>query len=222
MKKYFFKAQSPDWFTIRSTCVTGTEVASLFAFNPYKSAVKLQEEKTSGIREKIEDNVYMRAGRLFESSVLVALEEVGVICEPAAPHKEVCVLKKGKNSVSLDAVDPKGKYLVECKTTISPTKFDKWESGDISIPYLLQVHAGLGICGYDYGYLACLGIFDPFPLKVYKVNACKEITKILVDTTNRFWDNISKEEKFKINQDDKKKLLQLLVKSVERYDISKV
>jgi len=213
-KEYFFQAQSPEWFKVRSKCITGTEVASLFAFNQYKSAVKLQEEKTSGKSDKIDDNVFMRAGRLFESSVLVALDEIGIHCEPAAPHKQVSVFQKGKRSVSLDAINRDQKYLVECKTTISPSKFQKWEDKDLSIPYLLQVHSGLDIIGYDYGYLACLGIFDPFPLQVFKVAHNKELSKIIVDTIDRFWDNISNGEKYKVNQADKKRVLELLPSTV--------
>lgn len=215
MNKHFFKAQSPEWFELRKKHITGTEVPSLYALNPYLSAVKVMQGKDTPV--KLEDNDALRAGRILEPGVVVALTEMGIDVKPAALFGEVCVVTKKNISVSLDAIATDESFLVECKTT--EKKFEAWKEGFIPINYLLQCQVQLLCTGLPYALLACMHIHSPFPIVIYKVVENKELQKIIIDTVDRFWDNKSKEEKFKVDQDEKKAVLGLLENTIGNYEL---
>lgn len=214
-KEYIFKSGSKEWFNIRSQNITGTEISSLFALNPYKSSVQIMREKVTGKSEPLEDNDHMKRGRRAELGILISANELGIQAEPAAPWGHVKVLVKDGISVSLDAMC--GDTPVEIKSTHA--NFSKYQDGIISQAYLLQCQAQLFVLGCKKLILICGEQSPLFPIVTFKVKPNKELHKIMVDTVKRFSDNRIKEEKFKVNQDDKKRVLELLETTVEWYDV---
>jgi len=214
-KEYLFEQGSKEWLEIRSKHITGTEIASLFALNPYKSSVQIMREKIAGKSEPLEDNDHMKRGRRAELGILVSANELGIKAEPAAPWGKVKVLTKGNISVSLDAMC--GDIPVEIKSTFE--KFYKYQDGIISQAYLLQCQAQLYVLGCKKLILICGEQSPLYPIVAFKVKPNKELHKIIVDTVDRFCDNRIKEEKFKVNQDDKKRVLELFESTVEWYNV---
>lgn len=215
MKEYIFKAQSKEWLNIRSKYLTGTEVASLFALNPYKSAQQVYREKVAGKSEPLEDNDHLIAGRRFEPAAVIALNEYGITAEPAAPWNHTKVIVNGQLSASLDAVTTDGVY-VEIKTT--EKKFNEYKNGYIPNYYLLQCQAQLAISESKEMFLVAAEQSRLVPIVVFKILGNKKLQKIIIDATKRFWDNIRNKEKYKINQEEKSKVLELLGQTVRFYD----
>jgi predicted phage-related endonuclease len=214
-KEYIFKSGSKEWLDIRSKHITGTEIASLFALNPYKSAVQIMKEKIAGKSEPVTDNDHMKRGRRAELGILISANELGIEAQPAAPWGHVKVLTKDGISVSLDAMC--GDIPVEIKST--HLNFAKYQDGIISQAYLLQCQAQLLVLGCKKLLLICGEQSPLYPIVAFKVKPNKELHKIMIDTVERFSHNRINEEKFKVNQDDKKRVLELLETTVEWYDV---
>lgn len=214
-KEYIFEQGSKEWHALRRKHITGTEISSLFALNPYKSALKIYNEKLTGEVEPLDDNDNMKRGRRAELGILISANELGLKAAPAAPWGKVKVLTKGKISVSLDAmVDD---TPVEIKSTFA--NFKKYEDGIISQAYLLQCQAQLHVLGAKELILICGEQSPLYPIVMFKIKPNKELHEIMVDTVEKFYHNINKEEKYKVNQDDKKRVLELLESTVEWYNV---
>ena len=197
-----FKAGSIEWLDARTHYVTGTEMSCLFGLDSYKSAAKVLKDKITP-PTKI-DNQYMRAGRLLEPGVFIALTEIGIPTKAAMmDHVVMHTNEEARISASLDGIATiKGKdYIVEAKTT-GESKFEAWEDNP-PIGYLVQVQTQLECTNTDTAILACLQSAMPFPLTVWKVSRNKEIGNLIVETAARFWQNYKDECRFVVNKRDK-------------------
>lgn len=214
------KARSKEWFELRKKVITGTDISALFALNPNSSVPKVIRNKLNLKEDTLEDNSIIRTGRMMENVCIASVHEMGYDVKKAAEEGFVnFVTHKNQNlGSSLDAL--LDNYPAECKSTESKEKFAKWLKGELSIHYILQIYVQLMCLNKDHGFvIGCLSL-PPFPTILFKIKTNKEIDQIVISTVNRFWDELKKQEKFKINQDDKKKLLTLLPKSCSIIDIS--
>lgn len=198
-----FEPQSDEWLSARQNYVTGTEAAALLGLDKYKTWRKLKSSKLK--HSSVADNQYMRAGRLLEPGVILALNEMGIPAEAAHPNKVVFAYNdEYRLSASMDgkAVTEDGFYIVECKTT-QPTKFDAWED-EVPINYFIQVQTQLLLANTKSAVLACLSVEFPFPLVVWEITADPNIQEFLIDASKRFWDIVNTEDKFVVNEEHKK------------------
>lgn len=215
MKKVF-KSGSVEWLDARCKYITATEVASLLGFNKYKSAAKVLKEKLEP-PVKV-DNVYMRAGRLLEPSVLIAVSETGIPSKSAAKDGHVLMYmnEELKLSASLDGlVTIKGKeYILEAKTT-SPDKFELWEENP-PINYILQVQTQLIVTETNTAVLACLESTFPFKLILYKVDSDIKVQDLIKEETLRFWKYYEEKRKFTAHAVVTNKINQIIFDKVKR------
>ena len=157
--KYIFTAGSDDWLTLRSNNITGSDVATLFGMNKYKSLNKLRKEKLTGESEFTQTK-FVIAGRILEPTILLYLSEVlnrkVIHCGGVS---EVVVYKhnQARLSCTLDGLlnSSIGEIPVECKTMNLKT-FSKYHKDDIfyiPLNYLLQLAVQSMCLGCEYGIL---------------------------------------------------------------------
>lgn len=211
-----FEAHSKEWFKARQEVITGTEVASLFGLNPYKSVPSIVRNK-GGQDDLVEDNLAMKKGRIFEPAVIQLCIENGFKIEPAAPFGKVAFLTKNGLGCSLDAVGKIGKHKViaEIKTT-SKEKFETWQ---ISPPlnYLLQIQVELICTEHKHGILAVAPIpIDDLESMVFGITLNKDLEKMIIDEVSLFWEHFDNKTQFKVNQEKKKQVIELLGKTWKR------
>lgn len=216
MIKKLFKSGSVEWLHARCQYVTGTDVSSLLGFNKYKSAAKVLKEK---IEPPVKiDNAYMRAGRILEPGVLIAVSEIGILTKPAAQdgYVAMCIDEESRLSASLDGIAViKGKeYILEAKTT-STDKFEAWETAP-PINYLLQVQTQLIVTGTTTAVLACLESNFPFKLIIYKVDSNEKVQELIKSESVRFWKYYAENRKFVVNSSIKDKINKIILDTVVR------
>lgn len=210
IKQYKFKPQSNEWKNKRAEIITATEAASFFALNPYRSAAKVIKSKYEP--DIVQDNVYMRAGRILESGVFVALNELGVPAKPADYENVVMYVDEtNKIGCTLDGVMnvKEGKYVVECKTT-SEEKFSMW-SEQPPLNYLVQTLIQIELAKTDRGLLACMGLKVPeLPIIVYEIEPRPELYQLLIEMVNFSFNKHKKQERLVISTVFKEKALQIM------------
>lgn len=210
IKQYKFKPQSNEWKNKRAEIITATEAASFFALNPYKSAAKVIKSKYEP--DIVQDNVYMRAGRILESGVFVALNELGVPAKPADYENVVMYVDEtNKIGCTLDGVMnvKEGRYVVECKTT-SEQKFEAWSEAP-PLNYLVQTLIQIQLAKSDRGILACMGLKVPeLPLIVYEIDPRPELYEFLIEMVNSAFTKYKADERIVISTVFKEKALQII------------
>ncbi len=186
----YFKPQSKKWLKFRQQYITGTDLASLFKLNPYKSLNVMMKSKTG--EAKTFDNKAMRAGRLLEAGVPILVSELGYPSKLASSNK-VCVVYNDEYglSASLDAIMIKDhkKHVEEIKTT-NMDNFKKWVTEGLPLYYLLQVHTQILLRPDDFessAMIAALGGSHPdYPLALFKIVQNQEIAEIIVEESQSF------------------------------------
>lgn len=199
----YFTPQSSDWLKARQQYVTGTEVAGILGLDKYKSWKKIKQDKY--VAAKPFDNQYMRAGRILEPGVLIALKEIGIPAEPAHATKVVFAYDDDLHLAA--SMDGKAKtddgifYVVECKTT-SEEKFNAWFD-NVPLNYFLQVQTQMMVSKAEHAIIACLCTQFPFPLVVYEIKPAKDIQDMIAEATKRFWAAVLSDGDYEYNQDYK-------------------
>lgn len=210
-----FKAGSVEWLDARTHYVTGTEMQALFGLDKYKSPAKVLKDKiTPPVKV---DNQYMRAGRLLEPGVFIALTEIGIPTRAAMmDHVVMHTDEVARISASLDGIATiKGKeYIVEAKTT-GASKFEAWDTAP-PIGYLVQVQTQLLCTNNETAILACLQSEMPFPLTVWKVSRNTEIGNLIVETATRFWQNYKDECRFVVNKQHKLRIEEIIFDNIKK------
>jgi len=206
MALFYFTPQSDAWFQARNKYITGTQISSIFGLNPAQSWKKVMRDKI--IPPVKIDNKYMRAGRLLEPSVILALNELGIAAKAAHTSKVVFMTdEEARISATMDAKlkTKQGFYIVECKTT-KIEKFEEWKT-QVPIYYSLQVQAQLLVANVDKALIACLGGLHPdYPIIVYEIRADKIIQNMMKEECQRLWKAFEEDmenPKFEINKDYK-------------------
>jgi len=212
-----FEPQSQEWLEARTQYITGTEIASVFGLDPWKSWKKMLKDKT--IPPQKIDNPAMRAGRLLEPSVFVALNEVGIPAQPAHLSKVVMAIDEVNHiSASMDGKmqTKEGFYIIECKST-KMEKFNDWYT-KVPLKYSLQVQVQMLVSGVDKALIACLGgLYPDLPLIVYEIRPDKVLHDIIRSECRRIWNAFEadyKDPKFTID----KKHKEYILKSIDSFN----
>jgi len=214
LRKVFYP-QSTQWLNERSKNITATEIGALLGIDKYKSPAKILREKLAPTR--LADNQWMRAGRLLEPSVFIALNEIGIKSEAAELGNVVMYINEDiRLSCTLDGVgkDADGtNFIVEAKSTNSKA-FLNWSECP-PLNYIAQAQVQILLTGYSVGLLACLEANFPFPLIVYSVSPNDELTEIIQSQVKKFWTCYETNVTFKVDKEIKERSEELLRASVE-------
>lgn len=197
-KLFKFQPKSAEWLSKRRENVTATEVCSLFGMDKYKSSNQLLKDKLEP--KKLEDNIYMKKGRLLEPSVFIHLQEIGLPAKPADYEQVVMLIdEEHRLAASLDGKmkTDEGNFLVECKST-KGSLFPNW-SDRPPVKYLMQVQTQLAVANVQEAILACMNADNILQLIVYKVSSNPEIQEMIRKESKRFWDCHEKNELFVYN-----------------------
>ena len=221
-KPIVFKLES-KWLEARAKVVTATEASSLFSLNPYTSAKKMRRRKT---HPEFQENAYTFLGKVLEPAVVKAMNLLTnrqfELFEGAGEDKLFFIHPKHRLGATPDAIYED--TLLECKTT-SEAKFDTWEVAP-PLYYLMQVHVQMLCTGLKQGALTCIptnlspkSFNSKFPIHSYFIESNLEIDNLILDTVDRFWDNVSKDEEFEVNREDVRRMKSLLLHAMTKLPI---
>lgn len=176
-----------EWLRERKNYLGGTDLAAIAGLNPYRTALDVYLDKTSGdIRE--ETNDAMRWGNLLEEAVAKEYAEVTgqkIEIEPnTIYHPSMKFL-----GANIDRWVGDKEYVLECKTA-GFNKGKEWgEVGTDEIPecYLIQVAYYASICDVPKVDIAVLIGGQDF--RIYTYNRNKELEEKLIKIACNFWHN---------------------------------
>ena len=197
--KIILKAAS-EWLPRRLGVITASELACLFKLNPYGSVNAMIKKKVEG--SGITDSIYMRAGRIMEPGVIIAVNEAlkedfrlvtsGNLNEKVFYESDECLL-----GATPDAENVRGN-LLEAKTC-GAAKFNSWRT-EPPAHYVLQLIAQIICChSSPEGYLAVLSTEFPFKLIVWKFILTSELRSAIITEVNSFWDQIKNNNSYEHN-----------------------
>lgn len=220
--KVFIKGD-PEWLATRSRFITATEIAGLFALNPYSSPKKIYDNK---IESTFQDNVYTRMGRILEPAVLnfarVELDvEAGLFADLG---DRIYFDENTKMSATPDAFVGRSLQQAEALLELKTTSLEK-ARGWIEAPplhYLSQLAAQSALTGIHEGYLVVMvPRYPDLPGLIFKTQYEPEIGQLMEEEVSRFrahyfWD-IPKGKPIKKYTVDRKKcarMRELLMKNI--------
>lgn len=185
-----------EWLRERKNYLGGTDLAAIAGLNPYRTALDVYLDKTSGdIRE--ETNDAMRWGNLLEDAVSKAYsEDTGYflkIADGPIYHSEYKFLAANIDRWAHDIHPFKNemstKHVLECKTA-GFNKGKEWgDSGTDQIPesYLGQVAYYAAICDVPKVDIAVLIGGQDF--RIYTYNRNKDLEDKIIKIGINFWRN---------------------------------
>jgi hypothetical protein len=183
-----FTKGDPEWLATRSRFITATEIAGLFALNPYSSPKKIYDNK---IESSFQDNVYTRMGRILEPAVLnFARIELDVIADLFADlgdriyFDETTKMSATPDAFIGESLD-KAEALLELKTT-SLEKARGWVESP-PLHYLSQLAAQSALTGIHEGYLVVMvPRYPDLPGLIFKTQYEPEIGQLMAEEVSRF------------------------------------
>ena len=199
-----FKAGSDAWLQTRQNYIMATEVAPMFGLNPYTSLAEVFRNKVKPDRL---DNKFLRAGKIYESSVIKAIEvdlgwDVGYL-DGSGESSFIFASPENHLASTPDAWRWDQPGLVEAKTT-SIEKFDRyWRGNEPPLWYLAQVQAQLFTTNMKTGYLVCLGLTPDPPLAIYEVERNDLFTERMCQLAKSYWTKWQNGDSVRISSKDK-------------------
>jgi putative phage-type endonuclease len=171
-----------EWLEWRKKGIGGSDAATVAGLNPWRSPINVYLDKTTD-QPPQEDNERMRVGRDLEDYVAKRFEEA----TGARVRRENYLLQHPEHEfmlANLDRVLIGENAFLECKTTGSYSK-SEWEEG-IPLHYELQCLHYMAVCGFDYGYIACLIGNEKFIY--HKIERDEETINNLIAIEKDFWE----------------------------------
>ncbi len=170
------------WLEWRKKGIGGSDAATVAGLNTWRSPINVYLDKTTD-QPPQEDNERMRVGRDLEDYVAKRFEEA----TGARVRRENYLLQHPEHEfmlANLDRVLIGENAFLECKTTGSYSK-SEWEEG-IPLHYELQCLHYMAVCGFDYGYIACLIGNEKFIY--HKIERDEETINNLIAIEKDFWE----------------------------------
>lgn len=204
----------------RLTNITATDMAILFALNPYESPASIIKRKTNP--ENITSPA-MRRGILFEPAVLEALR-IDINMETVRNTHGTCVMKDHRIAATPDAFlkefyneNLTNQVVIEAKS-VGSQQFERWYT---LVPhyYHMQVHTQIAVLEAQYGYIAALessGEDCEYRLVVWKILRHEELEEMMKKEVKRFWENYDNGNLFRANSEMKKRALAILETTASR------
>ncbi len=173
-----------EWLRLRKSGIGGSDAGGICGVNPYSSAMKVFQDKTS---EKIEgqDNEAIRIGHDLEDYVAQRFTEATGL----KVRKSNFMYRSTEHPFMLADVD---RLVVgedaglECKTA-SAYNADKWADGNIPLHYIMQCYHYMAVTGKRTWYIAAVILGREFTYR--KLEWDDELISRLIEAEENFWDN---------------------------------
>ena len=149
-----------DWQAYREKQkgIGGSDVATIFGLNPYKTPFTLWLEKTGQIEPPVLNNEYIEWGNILEPVIREKFaKETGFEVEEnhwVMLHDQHDFMVANVDGEVMDPQFAGKKGVLEIKTAGERMR-DQWENGPPN-HYMLQLQHYLAVLDYSYGYVAVL------------------------------------------------------------------
>ena len=174
-----------DWLLARQTGIGGSDAPAVLGLSRYRTPYDVFIDKTTE-PEEISLTPVMRAGIKLESVVAeYYAEESGnkvINSNKILKHKKIPFLIGNVDRIILS---PKGRGILECKTTSS--YYVKTWKDEIPIEYYCQLQHYLNVTGYNYGVVAVL--IDGREFKYFEYVRDEEFISSMTEKLIIFWVN---------------------------------
>lgn len=171
-----------QWLRLRKTGIGGSDAGAVCGLNPYSSAMKVFQDKTSSEVE-VTDNESMRIGRDLEDYVARRFMEATGL----KVRKSNYMYRSRKYPWMLADVDRlmAGEDAgLECKTA-SAYSADKWADGNIPLHYVMQCYHYMAVTGKRSWYIAVVILGKGFVY--HKLVWDDELIQNLIAIEDIFW-----------------------------------
>lgn len=173
-----------EWLRLRKSGIGGSDAGAICGVNPYSSAMKVFQDKTS---EKIEeqDNEAIRIGHDLEDYVAQRFTEATGL----KVRKSNFMYRSTEHPFMIADVD---RLVVgedaglECKTA-STYQADKWADGNIPLHYIMQCYHYMAVTGKRIWYIAAVILGREFTYR--RLEWDDELISRLTGIEEDFWNN---------------------------------
>lgn len=173
-----------DWLRLRKSGIGGSDAGAICGANPYSSAMKVFQDKTSeAVTEQ--DNEAIRIGHDLEDYVARRFMEATGL----KVRKSNFMYRSKENPFMIADVD---RLVVgedaglECKTA-SAYNADKWADGDIPLHYVMQCYHYMAVTGKRTWYIAAVILGREFTYR--RLEWDDELIKGLIAVEKNFWND---------------------------------
>lgn len=173
-----------DWLRLRKSGIGGSDAGAICGVNPYSSAMKVFQDKTSeAVTEQ--DNEAIRIGHDLEDYVARRFMEATGL----KVRKSNFMYRSKENPFMIADVD---RLVVgedaglECKTA-SAYNADKWADGDIPLHYVMQCYHYMAVTGKRTWYIAAVILGREFTYR--RLEWDDELIKGLIAVEKNFWND---------------------------------
>lgn len=173
-----------DWLRLRKSGIGGSDAGAICGVNPYSSAMKVFQDKTS---EEVaeQDNEAIRIGHDLEDYVAQRFMEATGL----KVRKSNFMYRSKEYPFMIADVD---RLVVgedaglECKTA-SAYNADKWADGDIPLHYVMQCYHYMAVTGKRTWYIAAVILGREFTYR--RLEWDDELIKSLIAIEKDFWND---------------------------------
>ena len=173
-----------EWLRLRKTGIGGSDAGAICGVNPYSSALKVFQDKTSEDVET-QDNEAIRIGHDLEDYVAKRFMEATGL----KVRKSNFMYRSTEHPFMIADVD---RLVVgedaglECKTA-SAYHADKWADGNIPLHYVMQCCHYMAVTGKRTWYIAAVILGREFTYR--KLEWDDELISYLIMAEEDFWEN---------------------------------
>lgn len=173
-----------EWLRLRKTGIGGSDAGAICGVNPYSSAMKVFQDKTSEDVET-QNNEAIRIGHDLEDYVAKRFMEATGL----KVRKSNFMYRSTEHPFMIADVD---RLVVgedaglECKTA-SAYHADKWADGNIPLHYAMQCYHYMAVTGKRIWYLAVVILGREFTYR--KLEWDNELISSLINIEESFWNN---------------------------------
>lgn len=172
------------WLRLRKTGIGGSDAGAICGVNPFSSAMKVFQDKTSEETPE-QDNEAVRIGHDLEEYVAQRFMEATGL----KVRKSNFMYRSREYPFMIADVD---RLVVgedaglECKTA-STYNADKWADGDIPLHYVMQCYHYMAVTGKRAWYIAAVILGREFTYR--KLEWDEELIRQLTEVEEDFWNN---------------------------------
>lgn len=173
-----------EWLRLRKSGIGGSDAGAVCGVNPYSSAMKVFQDKTSGEVEE-QDSEAVRIGHDLEDYVARRFMEATGL----KVRKSNFIYRSKEHPFMIADVD---RLVVgvdaglECKTA-SAYNADKWADGNIPLNYIMQCYHYMAVTGKRTWYIAAVILGREFTYR--KLEWDEELVSRLTAIEEEFWNH---------------------------------
>ncbi len=184
-----------EWLEARKRDVTSTEVAALFGLHPFKSRLRLWQEKAERILSDFEESNFSRWGKRLQTPVALGIcEDAGWEGFDLTGYYFTEPAQRIGSSMDVRAICPdRGTGFLEVKVAESFTEEAGWTADRAPLQYELQLQTQLHLAhlnkqGIEWGAIGTLGRRQK--TRLYFRQYDRAFGQRLDDAAGEFWRSI--------------------------------